>query len=83
MDEQEEWDYELLEEEDVIIMPFLHSLKFYGCPKLEALTDHILRSTTMEKVGIYGCINLQKPYKKGKGEDWHKISHIPNVLIVN
>ncbi|XVF30665.1 hypothetical protein REPUB_Repub16aG0077900 [Reevesia pubescens] len=58
----------------------LSRLNISQCPKLksmraERLPDSLFRLT------IYDCPLLSKDYKKGKGKDWPKISHIPVIDI--
>ncbi|KAJ4717939.1 Disease resistance protein [Melia azedarach] len=81
LDEWEEWDFEITEEEE--IMPRLRYLKIRNCPKLKALPDQLLQETAvvLEELEIFECFNLQKRYKKDAGEDWAKISHVPNIKI--
>lgn len=74
-----EWDYgDTIKGE---IMPRLSSLCIARCPTLRALPDHLLQTTTLQKLEIGGCPNLQKLYKNDTGDHWHKISHIPNITI--
>ncbi|KAJ4717932.1 Disease resistance protein [Melia azedarach] len=58
--EWKRWDYKFSGGEEIVIMPCLRSLKFYRCPELEALPDHILRSTTLEELEIRECPKLEK-----------------------
>lgn len=74
-----EWDYGVTIKGE--IMPRLSSLSIARCPTLRALPDHLLQTTTLQKLEIGGCPNLQKLYKNDTGDHWHKISHIPNITI--
>ncbi|KAJ6386625.1 hypothetical protein OIU78_016534 [Salix suchowensis] len=87
--ELEEWDgiERRVGEEDAtttsifIIMPQLQHLEIFDCPLLRALPDYVL-AAPLQRLGITECPNLRKRYKEEeKGEDWHKISHIPKVSI--
>ncbi|XP_031251497.1 putative disease resistance protein RGA3 [Pistacia vera] len=48
MEEWKEWDYE------ITIMPSLVSLQIECCPKLKALSNHLVQNTTLKK-DIYEC----------------------------
>ena len=63
----------------------LTSLSFLGiwfCPNLMSIPDELQNLTALKTLRIRGCPHLEKRCKKDSGEDWHKISHIPNVHIV-
>ncbi|KAJ6417834.1 hypothetical protein OIU84_001254 [Salix udensis] len=64
----------------IFIMPQLQQLEIFGCPLLRALPDYVL-AAPLQVLEITDCPNLMKRYgKEEKGEDWHKISHIPKVI---
>ncbi|KDO43466.1 hypothetical protein CISIN_1g0022652mg, partial [Citrus sinensis] len=93
LDELEEWNYRITRKENVSIMPQLpiledhrttdiprlSSLRIWYCPKLKVLPDYLLRTTTLQKLTIWGCPLLENRYREGKGEDWHMISHIAHI----
>ncbi|KAK9213982.1 hypothetical protein WN944_005968 [Citrus x changshan-huyou] len=81
--ELEEWDYGITRTGNTVIniMPRLSSLTIARCPKLKALPDHIHQTTTLKELSILACRLLKERYRKGEGEDWPKISHIPNTDI--
>ncbi|XP_058006341.1 putative disease resistance protein RGA3 [Hevea brasiliensis] len=65
------------------IMPRLRTLSFAWCPKLKAVPDQMLGKATLQEL-IFTCSPILKQrYQKGTGEDWHKISHIPNIKVWN
>ncbi|KAB5532278.1 hypothetical protein DKX38_018948 [Salix brachista] len=65
-----------------IIMPQLQQLEIVYCRLLRALPDYVL-AAPLQVLCIRDCPNLRKRYgKEEKGEDWHKISHIPHVFIL-
>ena len=57
----------------------LQSHKFWDCPNLESLPEGLGALTSLQTLYIRGCPILLKRCKKQIGEDWHKISHIPNL----
>nr|XP_023926426.1 putative disease resistance protein RGA1 [Quercus suber] len=57
----------------------LQSLEIWHCPKLESLPEGFGALTSLQTLDIRGCPILLKRCKKQIGEDWHKISHIPNL----
>ena len=63
-----------------IIMPRLHSLSIGSCPKLKSLPD-FLRTTPLKELKIYQSPILKQRCQRGTGEEWPKISHIPNINI--
>ncbi|KAJ6386616.1 hypothetical protein OIU78_016525 [Salix suchowensis] len=82
----EEWDgiERRVGEEDatttsIFIMPQLQKLEIWQCPLLRALPDYVL-AAPLQVLSVECCPNLRKRYgKEEKGEEWHKISHIPNI----
>ena len=69
------------EEEDcIIIMPCLQKLEIFNCYRLKSLPDFLFKTSLQEFV-VSGCPILCNRYKRGTGEDWDKISHIPNIKI--
>ncbi|GAV83662.1 LRR_1 domain-containing protein/NB-ARC domain-containing protein [Cephalotus follicularis] len=69
----------------IIMLSCLRVLEISDCPKLMALPDQLLQATSLEKLYIRDCPFLEQRYFKeglwGGGEDWHKISHIPNIYL--
>ena len=85
LEEWEEWNGiggEEEEEEDCTrrftIMPHLQHLSIWSCPKLKSLPN-FLRTTPLQHLEIQTCQILEECYKRGIGEEWPKISHIPNI----
>ncbi|ESR45138.1 hypothetical protein CICLE_v10004042mg, partial [Citrus x clementina] len=81
LDELEEWNYRITRKENISIMPRLSSLQISYCPRLKVLPDYLLQSTTLQELRIERCPLLENRYREAKGEDWHKISHIPHIHI--
>jgi hypothetical protein len=65
----------------VTIMPRLQELSIDDCPKLKWLPD-FLPTTQLKRLFIYGCPILSQRYERETGEDWGKISQIPNIQIL-
>jgi hypothetical protein len=89
LEEVEEWDGigRRVGEEDanttsiISIMPQLQELVIVRCPLLRALPDYVL-AAPLQELRLSFCRNLRKRYgKEEMGEDWQKISHIPNISI--
>nr|XP_023900982.1 putative disease resistance protein RGA3 [Quercus suber] len=69
------------EEEDcIIIMPCLQKLEIWMCPKLKSLPDFLFK-TSLQEFSVRDSPILSERYQRGTGEDWAKISHIPNIEI--
>ncbi|KAL4607040.1 hypothetical protein ACB092_09G146900 [Castanea dentata] len=70
------------EEEKCIatIMPILQCLKICYCPKLRSLPNFLL-ATPLQKLEITYSPIISKHCERGTGEDWRKISYIPNIKI--
>jgi hypothetical protein len=63
-----------------IIMPSLRSLEITDCPKLKALPDYVLQSTTLEQLEISFSPIIGAQFKAG-GKGWPNASHTPNISI--
>ncbi|XP_072996968.1 putative disease resistance protein RGA3 [Typha latifolia] len=60
----------------------LRSLEIEGCRLIDRLPESIQRLTALETLDIERCSeSLKKRIEKETGEDWDKISHIPNIRI--
>ncbi|KAI8553448.1 hypothetical protein RHMOL_Rhmol05G0016900 [Rhododendron molle] len=60
----------------------LQSLVISNCPKISSLPASIQRLTELRSLSITECgPELARRCEKGKGEDWHKIAHIPQVNV--
>ncbi|KAJ6882799.1 hypothetical protein NC651_029162 [Populus alba x Populus x berolinensis] len=64
----------------IFIMPQLRELRIEFCQGLRALPDYVL-AARLQELRIIGCHNLRERYGGEMGEDWQKISHIPNIDI--
>ncbi|KAI7988822.1 Disease resistance protein RGA2 [Camellia lanceoleosa] len=60
----------------------LQSLRIYRCQKVASLPASIQSLTKLQRIEIVSCgRELERRCEKGKGEDWYKIAHIPEVSI--
>ena len=77
------WDCPNLESlpEEIGALPSLQTLQIWNCPKLESLPEGFGALTSLQTLRIEDCPILLKRCKKQIGEDWHKISHIPNLYL--
>nr|XP_023912068.1 putative disease resistance protein RGA4 [Quercus suber] len=89
MKEWEEWDGiggTMREDEaqesgvTITIMPRLQYLQIYNCPKLKSLPD-FLPTTPLKNLEINWSPILNECCKTEIGDQWPKISHIPNIQI--
>ncbi|KAK6116767.1 hypothetical protein DH2020_049500 [Rehmannia glutinosa] len=60
----------------------LERLSIWNCPMLASLPDSIQGMTNLKHLSIARCPELEKRCQRGKGEDWHKIAHIPNLHFI-
>ncbi|KAJ9559295.1 hypothetical protein OSB04_013909 [Centaurea solstitialis] len=61
-------------------LPKLTRLRIAHCPELQCLPNGLKELTYL---GIRGCKELQRRCEKEKGEDWPKISHVPNLSLLD
>ncbi|XP_065627143.1 putative disease resistance protein RGA3 isoform X1 [Quercus suber] len=59
----------------------LKRLEIWSCPNLTSLPEGMSQLTSLQTLEIRGCPQLKQRCKKENGEDWDKISHIPNLEI--
>ncbi|MFS7908973.1 putative virus X resistance protein-like, coiled-coil [Helianthus anomalus] len=62
-------------------LPSIRKMKFEECNRLLSLPDEIQSFKDLNKLEIIRCKHLRKRCEREKGEDWHKISHISDLII--
>ncbi|XP_022634653.1 putative disease resistance RPP13-like protein 1 isoform X2 [Vigna radiata var. radiata] len=58
----------------------LETLCLWKCPNLECLPEEGLPKS-ISRLGIEKCPLLEQRYHKEGGEDWEKVSHVPQLFI--
>ncbi|XP_065633822.1 disease resistance protein RGA2-like [Quercus suber] len=59
----------------------LQTLRIWHCPNLTSLPEGMSHLTSLRYLHIVSCPQLKQRCEKENGEDWDKISHIPNLQI--
>nr|POF08306.1 putative disease resistance protein rga4 [Quercus suber] len=59
-------------------MPRLQRLSIRYCPRLKSLPN-FLHTIPLQNLKMEWCPILKERCKRGTGEEWPKISHIPNI----
>ncbi|KAL9177378.1 hypothetical protein ABFS82_01G054700 [Erythranthe guttata] len=62
-------------------MTSLHALGIYVCPKVASLPASIQGMTKLQYLQVQECPEMERRCEREKGEDWHKIAHIPHLKI--
>ena len=73
---------ESLPEERFKNLTSLEYLQIKECPNLTSLPEGMSHLTSLQTLEIRCCPQLKQRCEKENGEDWDKISHIPNVKII-
>ncbi|KAL4614352.1 hypothetical protein ACB092_07G048300 [Castanea dentata] len=72
---------ESLPEEWLKNLTSLQGLVIRECPNLMSLPEGMSHLTSLRSLRIEGCPQLKQRCEKENGEDWDKISHIPNLHV--
>ncbi|KAK1280494.1 hypothetical protein QJS04_geneDACA015140 [Acorus gramineus] len=59
----------------------LTKLSIVGCKELGCMPEYMGSLTSLQSLRIVNCPDLKRRCEREKGEDWHLISHIPNIRI--
>ncbi|KAK1279585.1 hypothetical protein QJS04_geneDACA015137 [Acorus gramineus] len=59
----------------------LRDLSIFHCKELGCMPEYMGSLTSLQSLSIMGCPHLSRRCEREKGEDWHLISHIPNIYI--
>ncbi|XP_021832118.1 putative disease resistance protein RGA4 isoform X2 [Prunus avium] len=59
----------------------LRSLTISECPNIKLLPNGLQRLTALQHLSIRDCPELEQRCKRGDGEDWQKIFHIPFIYV--
>jgi hypothetical protein len=59
----------------------LVELTINNCPGITSLPEWIKGLTALRLLRIIGCPEVERQCERGKGEDWHLISHIRDIRI--
>ncbi|KAM2020887.1 hypothetical protein ACFX16_042973 [Malus domestica] len=70
------------EDSEISIMPCLSYLHISVCEGIKTLPDFLWKTPLQELIIKY-CPSLSERYKQDSGEEWPKISHIPNIKSYN
>ncbi|XP_068311654.1 putative disease resistance protein RGA3 [Pyrus communis] len=71
------------EESEITIMPCLSYLEIYFCRNLKTLPDFLCK-VPLQNLIVNRCSSiLEKLREEGSGEEWPKISHIPNIHFLS
>eukprot|EP00268_Persea_americana_P054698 TRINITY_DN6291_c0_g1_i4.p1 TRINITY_DN6291_c0_g1~~TRINITY_DN6291_c0_g1_i4.p1 ORF type:complete len:1137 (+),score=191.79 TRINITY_DN6291_c0_g1_i4:1029-4439(+) len=60
----------------------LQELQIANCLRLMELPEWLGNLKSLKDFFIMGCPHLERRCQKEKGEDWHKIAHIPFIRII-
>ncbi|XP_027358414.1 putative disease resistance protein RGA3 [Abrus precatorius] len=59
----------------------LQHMKILGCRNLKLLPKEMHLLTSLFTLEIWDCPLLHEKCQKATGADWHKIAHIPNLIL--
>lgn len=62
-------------------MPRLSHLTISGCKKLKKLPQGLRHVTTLKELELMDMLAFRDRVRKGDGQDWVAISHVPSIII--
>ncbi|KAG6534764.1 hypothetical protein ZIOFF_008667 [Zingiber officinale] len=62
-------------------MPLLQHLRLCGCINMRMLPEGLVRLTELKQIEIKGMKMIERRVNKDTGEDYHKIKHVPCIVI--
>ncbi|KAG6534765.1 hypothetical protein ZIOFF_008668 [Zingiber officinale] len=62
-------------------MPLLQHLRLCGCINMRMLPEGLVRLTELKQIEIREMEMIERRVNKDTGEDYHKIKHVPCVVI--
>ncbi|KAG5531054.1 hypothetical protein RHGRI_025869 [Rhododendron griersonianum] len=69
-----------LNKRDLQLLGSLKGIEIFECPQLQSLPEEGL-PTSLIALFLDDCPLLKPRCRRGEGEDWHKIAHIPHIYI--
>jgi hypothetical protein len=64
-------------------MTSLQRVDIVGCLNLRSLPNSFQNLKNLHTLIIFACPMLEKRCKKGTGEDWKKIAHVPELELIS
>ncbi|XP_058107191.1 putative disease resistance protein RGA1 [Magnolia sinica] len=62
-------------------LTLLCHLLIWSCPAITSLPAAVQHLNALEYLSIGDCPHLERRCQKGTGEDWHKVAHVPRIII--
>ncbi|RWR91774.1 putative disease resistance RPP13-like protein 1 [Cinnamomum micranthum f. kanehirae] len=62
-------------------LTLLERLFICTCPAMMCLPEGLQRLKNLEQLWILGCPVLGRRVQRNKGQDWHKVAHVPDIYI--
>ncbi|XP_058750012.1 disease resistance protein RGA2-like [Vicia villosa] len=62
-------------------MTSLQRIQIFCCSQVRSLPNSFQNLENLHTLVIVGCSMLEERCKKGTGEDWHKIAHVPELKL--
>ncbi|KAJ8623930.1 hypothetical protein MRB53_032460 [Persea americana] len=62
-------------------LTLLTEFRIYNCPAMMSLPEGLQRLKNLRVLSIIGCPVLERRVQCNKGQDWHKVAHVPDIRI--